>query len=119
MLGGVQNQAPHPPGLTFLHLLPRPSPASLLKLWYRELEEPLIPHEFYEQCITHYENPEAAIAVVHSLPRINKMVLCYLIRFLQVWPGPSPCPPWGYLPARLPLLRLLWVPRVAVGLPTW
>lgn len=65
------------------HSCPRPT-ASLLKLWYRELEEPLIPHEFYEQCITHYENPEAAIAVVHSLPRINKMVLCYLIRFLQV-----------------------------------
>ncbi|POI19657.1 hypothetical protein CIB84_016598, partial [Bambusicola thoracicus] len=58
-------------------------PASLLKLWYRELEEPLIPHDFYERCITHYENPEAAVAVVHSLPRINKMVLCYLIRFLQ------------------------------------
>ncbi|XP_057244516.1 rho GTPase-activating protein 39-like [Malurus melanocephalus] len=55
-------------------------PASLLKLWYRELEEPLIPHEFYERCIGHYENPEAAIAVVHSLPRINRMVLCYLIR---------------------------------------
>ncbi|XP_070604477.1 rho GTPase-activating protein 39 [Erythrolamprus reginae] len=64
-------------------------PASLLKLWYRELEEPLIPHEFYEECITHYENPEAAIAVVHSLPRINKMVLCYLIRFLQVFVQPG------------------------------
>ncbi|XP_031803209.1 rho GTPase-activating protein 39 isoform X2 [Sarcophilus harrisii] len=64
-------------------------PASLLKLWYRELEEPLIPHEFYEQCITHYENPEAAIAVVHSLPRINRMVLCYLIRFLQVFVQPA------------------------------
>uniref|UniRef100_A0A8C0UV36 Rho GTPase-activating protein 39 n=1 Tax=Cyanistes caeruleus TaxID=156563 RepID=A0A8C0UV36_CYACU len=64
-------------------------PASLLKLWYRELEEPLIPHEFYEQCISHYENPEAAIAVVHSLPRINKMVLCYLIRFLQVFVQPA------------------------------
>uniref|UniRef100_A0A803TCH9 Rho GTPase activating protein 39 n=1 Tax=Anolis carolinensis TaxID=28377 RepID=A0A803TCH9_ANOCA len=64
-------------------------PASLLKLWYRELEEPLIPHDFYEQCITHYENPEAAIAVVHSLPRINKMVLCYLIRFLQVFVQPG------------------------------
>ncbi|NXQ69052.1 RHG39 protein, partial [Quiscalus mexicanus] len=63
-------------------------PASLLKLWYRELEEPLIPHEFYERCISHYESPEAAIAVVHSLPRINKMVLCYLIRFLQVRPEP-------------------------------
>ncbi|KAM9307627.1 rho GTPase-activating protein 39 [Gastrophryne carolinensis] len=64
-------------------------PASLLKLWYRELEEPLIPHEFYEQCITHYENPEAAIAVVHSLPKLNKMVLCYLIRFLQVFVQPA------------------------------
>lgn len=67
---------------------PPPVPtASLLKLWYRELEEPLIPHDFYERCITHYENPEAAVAVVHSLPRINKMVLCYLIRFLQVRTG--------------------------------
>ncbi|OCT75126.1 hypothetical protein XELAEV_18034117mg [Xenopus laevis] len=64
-------------------------PASLLKLWYRELEEPLIPHEFYEQCITHYETPEAAISVVHSLPRLNKMVLCYLIRFLQVFVQPA------------------------------
>nr|XP_041570047.1 rho GTPase-activating protein 39 isoform X3 [Taeniopygia guttata] len=64
-------------------------PASLLKLWYRELEEPLIPHEFYEESISHYENPEAAIAVVHALPRINKMVLCYLIRFLQVFVQPA------------------------------
>ncbi|XP_043923259.1 rho GTPase-activating protein 39 [Protopterus annectens] len=64
-------------------------PASLLKLWYRELEEPLIPHEFYEQCITHYENPEAAIDVIHSLPKINKLVLCYLIRFLQVFAQPA------------------------------
>lgn len=64
------------------------SAASLLKLWYRELEEPLIPHEFYEQCIAQYESPEAAVAVVHSLPRINRLVLCYLIRFLQVCVGP-------------------------------
>ncbi|XP_053414142.1 rho GTPase-activating protein 39 isoform X2 [Nycticebus coucang] len=64
-------------------------PASLLKLWYRELEEPLIPHEFYEQCITHCDSPEAAVAVVHALPRINRMVLCYLIRFLQVFVQPA------------------------------
>lgn len=60
------------------------SPASLLKFWYRELEEPLIPHEFYEECINHYDNPEAAVNVVLGLPHINKLVLCYLIRFLQV-----------------------------------
>lgn len=63
-------------------------PASLLKLWYRELYEPLIPAEFYELCIQHYQNPEAAIEVVSKLPDINRLVLAYLIRFLQVscWP---------------------------------
>ena len=71
------------------------SAASLLKLWYRELEEPLIPHEFYEQCIAHYESPEAAVAVVHALPRINRLVLCYLIRFLQVVGAPAPRPLTG------------------------
>ncbi|XP_029111049.1 rho GTPase-activating protein 39-like [Scleropages formosus] len=64
-------------------------PASLLKLWYRELEEPLIPHEFYEECISYYDNPEAAVNVVLSLPHINKLVLCYLIRFLQVFAQPA------------------------------
>ncbi|MFT7809333.1 rho GTPase-activating protein 39-like [Arapaima gigas] len=64
-------------------------PASLLKLWYRELEEPLIPHEFYEECISHYDNPEAAVNVVMGLPHINKLVLCYLIRFLQVFAQPA------------------------------
>ncbi|KAK6471797.1 rho GTPase-activating protein 39-like isoform X2 [Huso huso] len=63
-------------------------PASLLKLWYRELEEPLIPQSFYQQCISNYENPEAAIAVVHFLPELNRLVLCYLIHFLQVFAQP-------------------------------
>ncbi|XP_039546107.1 rho GTPase-activating protein 39-like [Pimephales promelas] len=57
--------------------------ASLLKLWYRELEEPVIPHEFYEQCVMNYDSPAAAVSVVLNLPHINKLVLCYLIRFLQ------------------------------------
>ncbi|MBN3272699.1 RHG39 protein, partial [Polyodon spathula] len=63
-------------------------PASLLKLWYRELEEPLIPQSFYQQCISNYENPEAAIAVVQFLPELNRLVLCYLIHFLQVFAQP-------------------------------
>ncbi|CAI5636768.1 unnamed protein product [Oreochromis niloticus] len=73
-----------PTGLEDPHI-----PASLLKLWYRELEEPLIPHEFYEECISHYDNPEAAVGVVLGLPHINKLVLCYLIRFLQVFAQPA------------------------------
>lgn len=78
--------------------------ASLLKLWYRELEEPLIPHEFYEQCIAHYESPEAAVAVVHALPRINRLVLCYLIRFLQVRPLPAHARPIRVWTCPTPLL---------------
>lgn len=59
-------------------------PASLLKLWYRELYEPLIPSEFYEECIQYCLDPDAAVAIVDKLPDINKLVLSYLIRFLQV-----------------------------------
>ncbi|XP_053309601.1 rho GTPase-activating protein 39-like isoform X2 [Spea bombifrons] len=64
-------------------------PASLLKLWYRELEEPLIPQQFYKQCISNYENPDAAVAVVQQLPELNRLVLCYLIHFLQIFSQPS------------------------------
>ncbi|MEQ2272824.1 Rho GTPase activating protein 39 [Xenotaenia resolanae] len=59
-------------------------PASLMKLWYRELEEPLIPMDFYKQCISNCDDPVAAIAVVQSLPELNRLVLCYFIHFLQV-----------------------------------
>lgn len=55
-----------------------------MKLWYRELEEPLIPMDFYKQCVSNCDNPVAAIAVVQSLPELNRLVLCYFIHFLQV-----------------------------------
>ncbi|KAM3664263.1 rho GTPase-activating protein 39-like isoform 2-T2 [Ammospiza maritima maritima] len=64
-------------------------PASLLKLWYRELEEPVIPQQFYQECINNYENPDAAVAVVQLLPELNRLVLCYLIHFLQIFAQPS------------------------------
>ncbi|XP_041638679.1 rho GTPase-activating protein 39 isoform X2 [Cheilinus undulatus] len=64
-------------------------PASLMKLWYRELEEPLIPMPFYKQCVSNCDDPVAAIAVVQSLPDLNRLVLCYFIHFLQVFAQPS------------------------------
>uniref|UniRef100_A0A4W5R5U8 Rho GTPase-activating protein 39 n=1 Tax=Hucho hucho TaxID=62062 RepID=A0A4W5R5U8_9TELE len=60
----------------------------LLLLWYRELEEPVIPQSFYKQCISNYEDPEAAILVVQSLPELSRLVLCYFIHFLQVFAQP-------------------------------
>uniref|UniRef100_A0A8C8SHX4 Rho GTPase activating protein 39 n=1 Tax=Pelusios castaneus TaxID=367368 RepID=A0A8C8SHX4_9SAUR len=64
-------------------------PASLLKLWYRELEEPVIPQQFYRECISSYDNPSAAVAVVQLLPELNRLVLCYLIHFLQIFARPA------------------------------
>ncbi|XP_023714791.1 filaggrin isoform X3 [Cryptotermes secundus] len=61
------------------------APASLLKLWYRELYEPLIPDSMYAECVNHHADPEIAVALVQRLPELNRLVLCYLIRFLQIF----------------------------------
>lgn len=60
-------------------------PASLLKLWYRELYDPLIPNEFYEECIKNCDRPEECISIVQRLPIINRLVFTYLIKFLKVF----------------------------------
>jgi len=59
-------------------------PASLLKLWYRELHEPLVPFEFYDECIMNHDNVDGALNVVTRLPELNRIVLKYFIRLLQV-----------------------------------
>lgn len=58
-------------------------PASLLKLWFRELEDPLIPAEYYQECIDNCENEANALSLVASLPDLNKSLLMYLVRFLK------------------------------------
>ena len=60
-------------------------PASLLKLWYRELYDPLIPNEFYEECIRNCDKPKECVSVIQRLPEINRLVFTYLIRFLKVF----------------------------------
>lgn len=60
-------------------------PASLLKLWYRELHEPLIPNEYYDECISYCDQPEKCLNVIQKLPKINRVVFTYLIKFLKVF----------------------------------
>jgi len=52
------------------------APASLLKLWYRELYDPLIPDAYYEDCVN-TEDPDKAKEIVNKLPEINQLVGFY------------------------------------------
>jgi len=57
--------------------------ASLLKLWLRELCDPLIPEEMYNECITRSGEPDMSVELVKRLPTINRRVVIFLISFLQ------------------------------------
>ncbi|KAJ1304578.1 hypothetical protein OPQ81_005720 [Rhizoctonia solani] len=60
-------------------------PASLFKLWLRELQEPLIPADMYNSCIEAAEDPERVVALVKELPTNNRRVLLFVISFLQLF----------------------------------
>jgi hypothetical protein len=64
-------------------------PASLLKQWLRELEEPLIPTEFYYDCLTQVNDGTTAFELISRLPEINRKVINYLIQFLQIFADPE------------------------------
>ncbi|XP_063706772.1 rho GTPase-activating protein 39 [Culicoides brevitarsis] len=64
------------------------TPASLLKLWYRELYNPLISENLYEECVQ-TEDPKEAMKIVEKLPKSHKLVLTYLIHFLQQFAQPE------------------------------
>ncbi|XP_072941139.1 rho GTPase-activating protein 39 isoform X2 [Epargyreus clarus] len=65
------------------------APASLLKLWYRELYEPLIPDALYGACVAAGGDFAAAARALQRLPAINRLVLTYLISFLQQFTAPE------------------------------
>ena len=65
-------------------------PANLLKLFFRELAEPLIPPHMYEACISSdLTNAQIIDLVENQLPNINRIVLYHLIDFLQQFNDPS------------------------------
>lgn len=59
--------------------------ASLLKLWLRELCDPLVPEELYDECVEHAKIPEACMQIVERLPTINRRVVLFVINFLQLF----------------------------------
>lgn len=63
-------------------------PASLLKMWVRELAEPVIPHSFYERCLK-TRQVQAAMDIVDELPELNRRVIKYLAKYLQIVGDPT------------------------------
>lgn len=69
-------------------------PSSLLKLWLRDLSEPLIPTEFYSSCVQVGQSEEKegiaidAYDILKKLPDINHKVCDYMIRFLKIFGDP-------------------------------
>ncbi|KAG2199428.1 hypothetical protein INT47_011540, partial [Mucor saturninus] len=64
-------------------------PASLLKYWLRDLADPIITSEDYNDCIRYAEDPEKAIAIINRLPNTNRRIALYTISFLQEFTDPS------------------------------
>ncbi|KAG8904474.1 hypothetical protein FRB99_001686 [Tulasnella sp. 403] len=60
-------------------------PASLMKMWLRELQEPLIPLDMYNECIAVAEEPEEIVKIVKKLPTLNRRALLFVISFLQLF----------------------------------
>ncbi|KJH46045.1 RhoGAP domain protein [Dictyocaulus viviparus] len=58
-------------------------PAGLLKLWLRQLPEPLIPNTFYRRALISPENPLEVSRLIQALPNINRLVLAKLVSCLQ------------------------------------
>eukprot|EP00116_Pleurobrachia_bachei_P009732 sb/3469994/ len=57
----------------------------------RELYDPVIPHDQYDTCLRSCENPNYCATIINDqLPNINRLVVTYVIRFLQTLAPLSP-----------------------------
>jgi len=56
--------------------------ADVLKIWLRELSEPLIPREQYNNCLKMAEDKESVLQFVDNLPEYCKETLAFLLDFL-------------------------------------
>jgi len=57
--------------------------ASVLKLWFRELKEPLIPPSLYDEAIKSAGDPAASKQILEKIPEINRRVVEAALAFLR------------------------------------
>ncbi|RKP39360.1 Rho GTPase activation protein, partial [Dimargaris cristalligena] len=64
-------------------------PASLFKLWLRDLHDPLIPGQFYHHCVNSPQDPDEILKIMTNIKGIRLRVADYVIQFLQVFAQPE------------------------------
>lgn len=83
-------------------------PGSALKLWFRDLPEPVISAEFYEACVGACDDTARTLAIMDRLPLINREVLLFIVRFLQTIGQPENQP---LTKMTLDNLAMVWAPN--------
>ncbi|GAM27793.1 hypothetical protein SAMD00019534_109690 [Acytostelium subglobosum LB1] len=63
--------------------------AGLLKLWLRELTDPIIPTSLYDECIKTWNQKNDSIRLIDALPTPNKQVMTFLLHFLKTVANPA------------------------------
>jgi len=66
-------------------------PASLLKLWMRELEEPIVSSELYEDAINCAKNEDSkgSVKLVKNITELHRKVMEYIIQYLRCIANPD------------------------------
>ena len=54
----------------------------------REMYDPVIPNDVYQHCLDNCDKANYCSSIVTDLPDVNRLVLTYTIRFLQVYTTP-------------------------------
>lgn len=85
-------------------------PGSLLKLWMRELEQPIVPSSLYDQAIAaaQADLPAQSVAVAEQLPELNRRVAAYMIEYLRDMARPEHVP---HTKMGVPNLAMVFAPN--------
>jgi len=59
--------------------------ASLLKLFFREMPESVIPAAYYNKCIESAEAREKTYDIINQLPLLDRRILAFLFSFLHLF----------------------------------
>ena len=85
-------------------------PGSLLKLWMRELEKPIVPTNMYDDAIesAKADDHDKSVKLANSLPDINKRVAFYMIQYLRDLAKPENVP---HTKMGVPNLAMVFAPN--------